>query len=543
MNSLIFFTTNKIKLAHARHLAEEYRVVIESFRRKTFYASYIEPIIESREDLLKQSYESALAQAKNSGINIDKRFFFLEDTSVVIDALSTEEHEVPGVNIKYWMKDNEFESLDAALRKKSNRNVTVRSDMLLHIPSFYQKKWGIDEPYIVFVGIQRGSIVEEEKHIKTNLIFPWLDNKTFNKWFVPIGESKPLSCLSIEKANQYDFRCFAFSKMMSYLKEKGILDNQYEQHSLKFDELDHTNSDTLIICGFPCAGKTTLAQYLVRSYGYVHIEASDFMYLNYYLRHDVISKVKISDFAEEALKQKPEIAAQKIGEYMETLSGIPVVISGFRSMREIERLQKYLEEKRNRKPFSLGFIDASEGIRFKRYNLRNRDGQKITCDKFADQDKQQVRMGLEEIENFSRGIKIRNEHTFEEFYQAAELALTLPSKKLLNTDINLSIFKNFETNIGLEAPIFMALLSKWEDREDREYFTTTEIAKLINDLFPLIKAKYKDNVSRYFNQDFYAFYEVDPDPDENKRRYRLSNTGYGRAVSIYYRLRHGQVFK
>ena len=88
-------------------------------------------------------------------------------------------------------------------------------------------------------------------------------------------------------------------------------------------------------------------------------------------------------------------------------------------------------------------------------------------------------------------------------------------------------------------PIFMALLSRWEDREDRPYFTTTEIAKLISELFPSMKPKHKDNVSRYFNQDFYAFYEIDPDPDENKRRYRLSNTGYGRAVAIYYELKGG----
>ena len=65
---------------------------------------------------------------------------------------------------------------------------------------------------------------------------------------------------------------------------------------------------------------------------------------------------------------------------------------------------------------------------------------------------------------------------------------------------------------------------------------TTAIAKLIKEIFPEVKPKHKDNVSRYFNQDFYALYEIEPSSDESKRRYRLSNTGYGRAVDAYYGL-------
>ena len=89
MLKLIFFTTNRVKLAHARYMAEGHPVIVESFRRKTFYASYTEPKIDSRDDLLERSYQSALEQAQSSGINPNKRFFFLEDTSVVSPSEAT----------------------------------------------------------------------------------------------------------------------------------------------------------------------------------------------------------------------------------------------------------------------------------------------------------------------------------------------------------------------------------------------------------------------------------------------------------------------
>ena len=533
MFKLVFFTTNNVKLAHARHMADGHHLVIESFRRKTFYASYTEPQIDSRNELLKQSYESALEQAKNSGMNVKRKFFFLEDTSVIIDALSTQEKEVPGVNVKFWMEVMEFESLDRILREKSNRNVTVRSDILLHVPCYYRKKWKIEEQYLIFVGTQEGTIVEIEQEFETNLVFPWLDNKTFNKWFVPQGESKPISCLSIEKADIYDFRRHAFLQMVKFFSGKGMLFPLSKQVSFSL------SPPTLLICGYPCAGKTTLSQYLVCKFGYIHIEASDFMYLSFYLRHGVGSGVRISDFAEESLKQKPEIASEKIAEYMECLGELPVVISGFRSMREIEWLQNFFDEKGVRKSFLLGYIDASQQIRFKRYNKRKRDGQEISVEQFRIQDKQQIRMGLEEISLSTSRKSICNENTLEEFFQESEAMLSLSkiSKiSLLDTKFDFSIFGDFSKDIGLEKPIFMALLSEWEEGEDRRYFTTTEITKLINKLFPGMKPKYKDNVSRYFNQDFYVFYEIDPDPDESKRKYRLSNTGYGRAISIYYEL-------
>ena len=79
---------------------------------------------------------------------------------------------------------------------------------------------------------------------------------------------------------------------------------------------------------------------------------------------------------------------------------------------------------------------------------------------------------------------------------------------------------------------FCGILGVWRNDEARQFYTTTEIAGLIAKTFLTIRPKHKDNISRYFNQDFYAYYEIAADPLGTTRKYRLSNTGYGLAIRI-----------
>ena len=516
-------------MAHARYLAEQFSLKIVWFRQKTYHANYSEPRITTRKKLLRSSYESALEQARKAGINTSKRLFFLEDTSVVIDALSNSRKQVPGVDVKYWMQGRSFSSLDDLLKKRGgNRKVTVQSDIVLHVPEFYKPRWGLDNQYIVFTGHQEGTISEKEHSIETNPVFPWLDNKTFNKWFVPTGESLPISLLPIKQANKYDFRRHAFTQMAEFLLEKRVFPNDYKQTSLNLDI-----PPTLIVSGFTCAGKTTISQYLIRKYGYIHIEASDFMYLNYYLMHDINPEIDIGAFAEEALREKPEIAAEKIAEYMEEIITLPTVISGFRSIEEIEWLKHYFEQT---KKFEVIFIEANEGIRHKRFNIRDRSGTKLSLNVFKTRDKQQARMGLNKISAGPNIKTIKNEGSRNDFYIAFKKATMPMAKALPRWKIDFSKFQEFSQPLKLEDSICVALLSKWKDSEDRNFYTTTQIARIIENLFPKLKPKHKDNVSRYFNRDFYAFYEIEANADEAIRKYRLSNTGYGKAIEVYFRL-------
>ena len=530
---LLFFTTNDVKIAHLKYLAEAHPIKIFGFKQKTYHASYREPRTDSRVDLLEQSYQQALQQAKKARIDLNNRFFILEDTSVKIDALSSEDTEVPGLDIKYWMQDQTFASVDSILKENgNNRKATVRSDILLHIPSYYGKKWNINKSYMVFSGEQQGAICEKERDITTNLVFPWLDNRTFNKWFVPKGESAPISLLAISIADKYDFRRFSFKKMIDFLRGKGLVFKLPTQVKLNLNFPPNPNKNPiLIICGYTCAGKTTLSQHLVQKYNYIHIEASDFMYLNYLRRHGVGKNVSISDFAEEALKITPHIAASDIVEYIEDISSLQVVISGFRNIKELELVRANFEYKEDLKFI---FVKASQAIRFERFNKRRRDNRTIKLDEFAQLDKQQAKMGLDEISMEDYVHHIVNEETISNFFSNSETCLCLEETEE-------PIFKNFDPiflahcqKIKLEDAILVSFLKQWDSSEEnRKFFTTAEIAKQINSLFPESVKKHKDNVSRYFNQDYYPYFDIQ---GGDKKKYRLSNTGYGKALLTFSKL-------
>src|SRR6185436_16463107 len=138
--------------------------------------------------------------------------------------------------------------------------------------------------------------------VSTQPLYPWLDNKTFNKWFIPDGYDMVFSLLPIEEAERCDFRKGAFQEMLSFFEEQGFISQQPARDSIILHQRNLFPEQLLfIVCGPTCAGKTTLAHYIASQYPYYHIEASDYMYLSYYRSHGVGSSVFIGDFAENAL--------------------------------------------------------------------------------------------------------------------------------------------------------------------------------------------------------------------------------------------------
>lgn len=522
MRDLTFFTTNSMKLSQSRYIAEDFKVKVKGFRQRTYHAGYFEPRLSDRFQILEQSYRSAIEQCDKAGLSIDSHAFFLEDTSVRIDAFSTDENEVPGVDVKYWMKNQTFAELDSQLRSFSNnRRVTVRSDILLHVPRSLRSLWGVDDDYIVFVGEQSGCLVSEEVDYSPNAVYPWLDDKTFNKWFVPDGRLLPLGALNIDSARSVDFRVKSLCKMFEFLQNKRYFSPDPVQMKLDLDV-----GENLVFCGYTCAGKTVASQYLALHYGYSHVEASDFMHLSYLYRHGYNGPIAIGDFAEAALAQKPEIAAEQVVEYIKRQPHLPTVVSGFRSPAEVIYLQNAFAEQGRH--FKIVFVDSDEAVRFRRINERQRPGDNISFDKFRSRDAQQRRMGLETIRNNSETVVITNEGGVDHFKACVS---SLAGDATANP---IDIPKSYEKlsalkDVKLEDAILIALLSKWEASETRPFFSTTEICRLLNLIFSGSIPKHKDNVSRYFNQDFYSFYEISGD-SKNGRRYRLSNTGYGCAV-------------
>lgn len=511
------------KIAHARYIAEGYPVRVVGFRQLTYHADYIEPRSSTRHELLDASYRSALDQCRKAGIAVNSRVFILEDTSVRINALSKEAEEVPGLDIKFWMKDMTFKKLDRLLRKKGNdRSVSVRSDVLLHLPQRYRNSWGEDEEYRVFTGVQEGSVIEHEIDFESNLVFPWLDNQSFNKWFQPRNAGSPLGSLGIDEANLFDFRRFSLRKALEYLEDKGLLTRQPLQAELPLD-----SATDLILCGYTCAGKTVASQHLARTFGYKHIEASDFMYLSYYQRHGYEANVAIADFAERALEVKPEIVAEQVVEYLEGSQFSRMVLSGFRNIKEVAWLVNRLAY--SGRQIRLKFVQADQSARFQRLKDRRRFGDDIGREELERRDQQQQRMGLDEIARSECAEIWDNNGTLEDYYALVESSTTSPRIDQLDFEIARTQLSRLP-NVGLEESILIALLSKWSEDENRPYFTTSQIAAIISRIFEKIKPKHKDNVSRYFNQDFHPDYEVTGGGRAGARKYRLSNTGFGRAL-------------
>lgn len=523
MRELTFFTTNPTKLAHARYIAEGRQIRIKGFRQRTYHADYVEPRLLSREAILDASYRSAKRQILKAGYSEASHPFILEDTSVRIDALSMAGEEMPGVEIKYWMEGRTFESLDAMLRAVGNvRGATVRSDVLLHVPGNYRAAWGIDTDFVVFTGKQRGSIVETERRFDTNFVYPWLDNKSFNKWFQPEGCDGPFGSLPIAVANQVDFRRKSFESLFKFLQARGYLTVPAAQMWLPLER-----KPNLILCGYTCSGKTTASQHLVRTFGYLHVEASDFMHLSYYYRHGYRGSIPIGDFAENALSQKPTIAAEKVVEYLLDNLAEPIVISGFRAPQEIAFLQEEMAV--YGKHFGLRFIVADEQTRFERLHARGRPGDNLTFEEFRARDMQQERMGLEQIRNLPSMQMLENSGSLQDYLNCVDRIVGERGDTEIDIDRGL-LSLSTTADVGLQDAILIAMLSVWQHDESRSFYTTTEISTIISRTLPNIHPKHKDNISRYFNQDYYAYFEISIPGGSSVRKYRLSNTGYGVAI-------------
>lgn len=511
MLDLTFITSSKEKIAHAKYLSREYPVNIS--KKKNYGIGYREPRIADREELIRRSVEDALIRFKKTTANSDDKLFFIEDTSVIIPSLSAKK-EYPGVDVKYWMRENTFTSVDKMLKKAGNdRKVTVRSDVILVFNKDLRERF--NTKYITFTSSVDGTITEKEIAITTQPLYPWLNNSTFNKWFVPKGAKLPISKLPIDIANKHDFRAGAFKEMYAFLKANGYLkkDADYKQLEL-FEPV------AFVICGPSCSGKTTLSSFLQSKYNYYHFEASDFMYMSYYERHGVGSGVSIGDFAEEALKNNPAIVTDQILLHIKGFKHIPIAITGFRSEIEVEEFLKKYGGELN---VEVVYIEADNKIRYKRNLARNRYDVVKSFAKFKEKDKQQFNMGLSKIKKTYKSGVLKNEGTLEDMYELFEAKY---QNELQGGLINYS--KKLPTDMrrrSLENIIIQTLYDN-----TLESYTTTEISHLIKKS-DIQLPKNKNNISRYFNQNYHPFYEITINK-QGKLSYQLSQTGksYGKWI-------------
>lgn len=504
---IVFITSSRTKLAHARYLVREYPITIA--KQKNYGIGYVEPRIYDREQLLSESYKDALERFTKNVSNPDEKFFIIEDTSVVIDALSENGEEVPGLDIKYWMKEHTFEMLDELLKaKRNNRKCSVRSDIVLHLPKKLREKY--DKEYIQFTGISEGEIVAHEHDYLTNPSYPWLDNKTFNKWFAPEG-NMPIGMMTVQKAAQYDFRKKAFDALLIFLETEEIMSQTEKSQAIQGTLPLYF--ENLILVGPTCAGKSTLASYLSKHYGYFHLEASDFMHQKFHELHGVNTDVTIGNFAQKALLENPCIVAELIAKQMDKFNDIPTIISGFRNPQEIECFLKQYNS-----GVIVVYIDADIQIRFARSLNRKRPDDVKTLEEFQAKDHQQQEMGLAEMLISYRDQQLLNEKGFEDFYREFEnyYINILPEKNTINETLKL-----YGVNLKLEEAIIIAMHYDMQSGQD---YTTTELSTLILNQLGIKKSK--NNISRYFNQNFHPYFDA---VKGIPIKYKINSTGASMA--------------
>jgi inosine/xanthosine triphosphate pyrophosphatase family protein/dephospho-CoA kinase len=513
MLELVFFTSNRTKTIHARYLCRDYEIKIVNFREKTYHANYTEPRTHDRTKLLKDSFSSALEQSKRAGM--DNHPFIIEDTSVIIHALS-KEHEFPGTDVKYWMQETKFEDIDFELCfNGNNRSVTVRSDLLLYIPKIGS---------FTFTSSTDGRIIEKPNAaLETNTLYPWLDHKTFNKWFCPEKEIVCISELPIEIADKYDFRRDAFSAMLDKINRLGLTkrvtpDIYYPNRTKFYDE-----SSCHIVLGLTCSGKSTIAEHLSQKFNFFHIEASDFMHLIYLETHGEKSEVKIGAFAKDILAVKPTEVAKRVLNFLEVYHWPNIIITGFRKKEEVQFIVDNLIAGSIKKVF----IEAPEDVRRGRHIKRNRDTSGYTQEEFSKRDLRELEMGLDAIQRDESVLKLSNSSTIKKYHSTYEV-------KMKPKTFRIDSLKNTEKieDLKLKDLIVIALYKSKNKGEQSEFLTTGDIWKIVNNTIALEKPKFINNVARLLNKNFDVFFEVKYDAKNKKKLYRLSNTGTGHARTI-----------
>lgn len=493
MIDLTFLTTNPKKLANFRYLARGSGVRVLSFHERTFHASYNEPILNDREEILKKSYYSALGQWKKAGLSEDE-FFFFEDTSVAIDALS-EGGEFPGVNIKFWMRDTSFSELDRALKSRgNNRSVTVRSDVILHVPPRIRRALNIEFPFKQFTGVARGHVCDVEVSILANLTRPWQDSTSFNKWYIPAGETLPFSALEEERAREKDFRAIGFNQLLSFIDDMGLptIEDDRAAQQLFFKEFPRP--EILVICGPTCAGKTTAADYLVDEFGYMHFEASDFMRAAFHELHGRRAGSEISKFASLILEEQPWTVPSKIIEHMVRFDGVPIVVTGFRSPLELDH---FIGHAKSIYDVAVAYVDADELTRYERARKRKREDSPEDFEQFKLRSSDQMGMGLSLIKARPEIISFDNSGSKHELHKFAA-SCAIRNNRFGLGGVDVSRFGSLE----------IAIISVLGGRDESSSVTTTEIAALINAEIEGRQGTAKDNVSRYFNQRISPFYLI-----------------------------------
>ena len=347
-----------------------------------------------------------------------KTVYFVEDTYVRIEALSQRTNAqpdsaewaratVPGLKTKDWFENHSFQDLNSHIQETGgDRRASVYSTIGLHIP-------GVVSPQ-VFTGHLMGSIANcPGEGLPANRLYPWLSPDSFNAWFVPIGETTPLSDLDLERSLDLDFRVSALLALADRLEEYMAILNlpsvsielvPHRQYAAQ-SQLFPTRRPPVAVIGLTCAGKTTFGEFLSK-YDYEHIEASSILRI---LQGSNLAPNSRAGYFQAITTLSSEgwdiIARRAIDLYERSLeSGI--CITGLRTVEELEFLARKFPD------LIVVLVEAPAQMRFERYMNRDRAGDDASLTRFREREHEHASFGLISIADHCATVQILNDATF-----------------------------------------------------------------------------------------------------------------------------------
>lgn len=170
----------------------------------------------------------------------------------------------------------------------------------------------------------------------------------------------------------------------------------------------------MIICivGPSCAGKTTTAEYLQSKTCGEHYEASEFVRERY--AKDQFEGT-VMEFAKREFDTKgKETFAYPIREKIKSSDGDFTIVSGFRTIEEIEVLQEEFNM------IKVTGIYANSLLRYQRKLRRDNPDSEYTYRKFLEKDFTEYDFGIIKALNTQLGDLIVNEGTLDSLYEEVD---------------------------------------------------------------------------------------------------------------------------
>lgn len=403
---ITFFTSSRAKFSQALALFDIAGL------RLSHRAQEARPYDESYSGTKEELLGGAIREIQRRG-GASASFFFVEDTSIRIDALSAADADYPGLEAKEWFANTTFDALDHVLQASGNRRCVVKSGIGLSVP-------GLAEP-IFFHGETSGTVVESLPTAKENVFYPWLSPNSFNAWFIPDGADKTLSEMSFEESLRFDFRVFSITQLLDRLEEYSLILNlspgsfvRRQQNSRDQAALFSVAEPVLLIVGPTCAGKTTFGINVQQTLDWTFVDASSIVKV---MRDERGATERIGKFASSLLEAEgSDIVARYIAENLVRDGSEPTVITGFRTIEEVEFFRETYQDVR------VVSVSAPQRLRYERYVRRNtRDVRSFA--QFQQTDEEQHLLGLLRVADELADVRVENVYSEEEY--ASQIAKVL----------------------------------------------------------------------------------------------------------------------